>query len=111
MVEAQVQRVEAALEAVETLPTASREIALDALHELLALYGAAFARVLERLEGSTGRVAPTTLAEDELIGHLLMVHGLHPLGFEDPGEVPGAPGGPPLVQLGMSRASPDGATP
>lgn len=98
-----VRRVEAALEAVESLPEASREVALDALQELLALYGDALWRVLERLGGTSERVDPARLAEDELIGHLLMVHGLHPLGFEDPAEVPGAPGGPPLVQIGASR--------
>jgi hypothetical protein len=94
-----VSRVEAALEAVEAMPAQQRDRALDAIHELLELYGAGFARVLARLEQPDSTVRPAALAEDELVGHLLMVHGLHPLGFEDPQQVPGAPGGPPLVQL------------
>ena len=108
---ARVRRVEAALGAVEALPESSREVALDALEALLALYGDAFGRVLERLAGASEPVDPIRLAEDELIGHLLMVHGLHPLGFHDPSEVPGAPGGPPLIQLGVGRSSADGTRP
>lgn len=106
-----VRRVELALEAVESLPEASREVTFDAFRELLALYGDALRRVLERLGGTSERVDPVSLAEDELIGHLLMVHGLHPLGFEDPSEVPGAPGGPPLVQLGTARPGPNRPSP
>ena len=63
------------------------------------LYGAAFERVLTRLSEPDSTVTPVALAADELIGHLLLVHGLHPLGFRELEEVPGAPGGPTLVQL------------
>jgi len=94
-----VRRVEAALEAVERIPEVHREPALDALQALLVLYGAAFERVLTRLAEPDSTITPIALAADELIGHLLLVHGLHPLGFRELEEVPGAPGGPTLVQL------------
>ncbi len=98
-----VRRVERALEAIDGMPASQRERALEALQAVLELYGGCLERVLERLEAPDSTVRPADLARDELIGHLLMIHGLHPLGFVDPAEVPGGPGGPPLVKLEAGR--------
>jgi Fe-S cluster biogenesis protein NfuA len=64
-------RVEQQLEALETLPPA----ATDAVATLLDLYGEALTRIVARVPGDA-------LAGDELVGHLLMVHGLHPVSLE-----------------------------
>ena len=72
-------RVEALLGELESLPDpAARSTAMQALQALLALYGEGLERVLER----SGPVQARALAEDELIGHLLLLHGLHPVDVE-----------------------------
>jgi fermentation-respiration switch protein FrsA (DUF1100 family) len=50
----------------------------DLIRELMALYGAAFARILEVL----GPDATAGLAEDKLVASLLLLHGLHPVPAE-----------------------------
>lgn len=72
-----VVRVEQALEALEGLPAGPRRTALDAVGMLVELYGEGWARVLARLDELSPGVA-SALAEDELVGHLLLIHGLHP---------------------------------
>jgi hypothetical protein len=98
-----VARVEVALGAVEALPTEARECALDALAELLALYGEGWRRALAVIAARSGPNAVDRLVADELVGHLLMVHGLHP----DQRALATAPAqpGPQLVQLEDRRAS------
>ncbi|SCK52078.1 hypothetical protein [Streptomyces sp. WMMB 322] len=54
--------------------TAVREQALDALHALAAMYGECLARVM----GGADDATRAAIAGDELVGHLLLVHGLHP---------------------------------
>jgi hypothetical protein len=54
--------------------TAVREQALDALHALAEMYGECLARVMNLLEES----ARSAVADDELVGRLLLVHELHP---------------------------------
>jgi Fe-S cluster biogenesis protein NfuA len=53
--------------------------AVDAVAGLVELYGEAFARVLAAVPAESA----VSLADDELIGHLLMVHGLHPRSVEE----------------------------
>lgn len=73
-------RVEERLGALESLPDPSaRELALQAVGEVVELYGAGLARAVERL----GETATRELAGDELIAHLLLLHGLHPESVED----------------------------
>ncbi len=74
------ERVERLLEAVEALPDAhARETALAAVQAVVELYGAALARIVERVGPGTARA----LAGDALVGHLLLVHDLHPLAVEE----------------------------
>lgn len=64
-------RLEQQLEELETLPP----VATEAVATLLELYGEALARI-------AGRVPAEVLRDDELVSHLLMVHGLHPAPVE-----------------------------
>ena len=80
-VRARVAEVEEALASVEGLAPAPRETALAAVAALVELYGEGWARALARLERACPDAA-AFLAEDELLGHLLMIHGLHPLAAE-----------------------------
>ncbi|MFC4496921.1 NifU family protein [Streptomyces ovatisporus] len=52
----------------------AREQALDALHALAELYGECLARVMHCADEETAGA----VAADELVGHLLLVHDLHP---------------------------------
>ncbi|MFC0597842.1 NifU family protein [Streptomyces palmae] len=77
-----VARTEELLTGLDSLPdglAAAR--AQAALEALVALYGECLARVVD-LAGATGGEQGAgllrRLAEDELIGHLLLVHDLHP---------------------------------
>ncbi|GHH86804.1 hypothetical protein GCM10018793_60150 [Streptomyces sulfonofaciens] len=70
-----VARTEALLRRLHELPDpAVRAQALDAVGALVTLYGACLERVLRH----TGEDTARTLAADELVGHLLLVHELHP---------------------------------
>ncbi|HXE45874.1 MAG TPA: NifU family protein [Conexibacter sp.] len=74
------QRVERLLEAVEALPDApARETTRAAVQALVALYGEGLARIVAQVGPGTARA----LAGDPLVGHLLLVHDLHPLGVEE----------------------------
>lgn len=67
---AQVARVDGLLERVDALPDrAARELTLDLVQALLDLYGEGLARL----------TAGADPASDELVAHLLMLHGLHPV--------------------------------
>jgi Fe-S cluster biogenesis protein NfuA/nitrite reductase/ring-hydroxylating ferredoxin subunit len=75
-----VGRVEGLLEAVEALPDpAARDTALTAIQALLDLYGEGLARIADQV----GSLQATVLAGDELVSHLLLVHGLHPVPVEE----------------------------
>lgn len=75
----QVARVEGLLERLEELDdSAARDLALDTVQAVLELYGAG----LERVVDAVGATGAATLAEDELIAHLLLLHGLHPVPVE-----------------------------
>jgi Fe-S cluster biogenesis protein NfuA len=79
-----VAEVEARLAELETLPDPrARDVAGEAMAALLALYGAGLARLCEEIAAvDDGRLA-AALADDELVSHLLLVHGLHPVSLED----------------------------
>jgi Fe-S cluster biogenesis protein NfuA len=68
-------RLEQLLEALEGLPSGARDTATEAVATLLDLYGEALGRI-------AGRVPAEALTGDEVVAHLLMVHGLHPVPVE-----------------------------
>jgi Fe-S cluster biogenesis protein NfuA/nitrite reductase/ring-hydroxylating ferredoxin subunit len=75
-----VGRVEGLLEQVESLPDpVARETALTAIQALLDLYGEGLARIADQV----GPLQATVLGGDELVSHLMLVHGLHPVAVED----------------------------
>lgn len=74
-----VGRVEALIGQVESLSDpVAREAAMEMVQALLDLYGEGLARTLAPLDDRTRR----TLAEDELVAHLLLLHDLHPVAVE-----------------------------
>jgi Fe-S cluster biogenesis protein NfuA len=70
----EVIEAESRLSELESLPESARDAAVKALQAVVALYGAGLERILE-LAPQLGPM----LAEDELVSHLLLVHGLHPV--------------------------------
>lgn len=68
-------RLERLIGELETLDGAAGETAMNAAQTLVEVYGEGLARIVARLGGP--RVID--LAEDEMVAHLLLVHGLHPL--------------------------------
>lgn len=72
--------VEGLLDELESLPDpAARDVALEAVQAVLQLYGAGLQRIVARL----GTGPATALAQDELVEHLLLLHGLHPVSVEE----------------------------
>jgi Fe-S cluster biogenesis protein NfuA len=66
---------------LEQIPGATAAIGLDAARALAEVYGEAVARLMDRLaDVPAARDAATA---DELIGHLLVLHGIHPAGVAD----------------------------
>lgn len=77
-------RMETLLEEIETLadPNA-RSKAAEVVQVLLELYGEGLARVMETVaQGEESERIFEALAGDELVSHLLLLHGLHPLDVE-----------------------------
>ena len=79
-----VERVEALLDEVESLadPRAQAK-ATEMVQALLDLYGEGLARVMAHARNGGGGDLPATLARDELVSHLLLLHDLHPLSVEE----------------------------
>ena len=74
---ARVERVELLLEQVETLSDpVARETATELVGALLDLYGEGLARMTQHV--SDGEA----LVDDELVSHLLLLHGIHPVPLE-----------------------------
>jgi Fe-S cluster biogenesis protein NfuA/nitrite reductase/ring-hydroxylating ferredoxin subunit len=81
---AQVARVEGLLEQLESLPDpAARATATEVVQALLELYGEGLGRIVDVLaEQDDGRLAQA-LGDDELVAHLLLLHGLHPVPVQE----------------------------
>lgn len=76
-------RVDASLEKIEALPDfPARAAAAEALQSLLELYGEGFARAVALITRRAGPETMQALADDELLSHLLLLHGLHPVDVE-----------------------------
>jgi hypothetical protein len=65
-------------------PGAELDAARDMVREILALHGAAMARLVEIAEarGAAGRAILAAMADDDLVGNILALHGVHPVALE-----------------------------
>jgi Fe-S cluster biogenesis protein NfuA/nitrite reductase/ring-hydroxylating ferredoxin subunit len=79
-----VTRMETLLGEIETLPDRNaRSKAAEVVGVLLDLYGEGLARMMEVVaEGAERERTFDAFAKDELVSHLLLLHGLHPLDLE-----------------------------
>ncbi len=76
--------VERLLERLDELPEdPAREVAADLLAALLALYGAGLERIVDEIAARDDGSIAAALAGDELVAHVLMLHGLHPVALTD----------------------------
>jgi Fe-S cluster biogenesis protein NfuA/nitrite reductase/ring-hydroxylating ferredoxin subunit len=79
-----VSEVEQQLEQIELLADpVGRESATAAIQALLDLYGAGLERIVEVIAAHDDGQLAAALAADELVAHLLMLHGLHPVPLEE----------------------------
>jgi len=75
-----VARVDSLLEELETLPDPlARQTATEVVEALLDLYGEGLARLVGYVAENDDGALAEALAGDELVAHLLLLHGLHPM--------------------------------
>ncbi|MFC3575068.1 NifU family protein [Streptomyces yaanensis] len=67
-------RLDRLLEQIESAPGPMTGAAIEAVQTLTEVYGEALARVLDQADAGLA----DRMAGDELIGHLLVLHGIHP---------------------------------
>lgn len=79
-----IARVEGLLEQVEALPDpAARDKATELVQGMLDLYGEGMSRIVDVVaERDDGGEMAAVLGDDELVAHLLFLHGLHPVPVE-----------------------------
>jgi Fe-S cluster biogenesis protein NfuA len=79
------QRLETSIEEFQRLPDANvRGRVQEIVRTLIDLHGEGLERILGRVadSGEAGLAAIDDLAKDEMVGGLLLLHGLHPLDLE-----------------------------
>jgi Fe-S cluster biogenesis protein NfuA len=79
------EQIEALLREVDQIPDAAAQAsARQVIQAVLELHGTAMERMLERIAaaGNAGQSMIDSLAEDELVESVLLLHGLHPLDIE-----------------------------
>lgn len=77
MMQQEVQRIETLLDDLERLADpAARATATELVQALLDMYGEGLRRIAERVDMREP-------ARDELVGHLLFLHGLHPVPVQE----------------------------
>lgn len=82
-VQARVSKVETLLERVESLPDPNiRTIVVELVQALLELYGDGLERMLASGTRLGGEELVDAFVEDELVSHLLLLHGLHLVDLE-----------------------------
>lgn len=80
----QVARVEGLLGQLDALPDAvARDTATEAMQALLDLYGEGLGRIVDVLATGDDGTLAQALADDELVAHLLLLHGLHPVPVQE----------------------------
>ena len=79
-----VARVESLLEAVEGLSDeTARAIATDMAQAMLDMYGEGLGRIVDVLAANDDGTLARELGGDELVSHLLLLHGLHPVPVQE----------------------------
>ncbi|MFI6369672.1 NifU family protein [Streptomyces sp. NPDC050546] len=73
-VEARLARLDDLLEGLESAPGPTTRSATEAVALLTEVYGEALARVMDHVDGQLTE----NLVGDELLGHLLVLHDIHP---------------------------------
>ncbi|MFJ7071746.1 NifU family protein [Streptomyces sp. NPDC098781] len=73
-VEARLARLDELLAGLESAPGPTARPATEAVGLLTEVYGEALARVMDHADGELAE----RLADDELLGHLLVLHDVHP---------------------------------
>ncbi|WP_328883629.1 NifU family protein [Streptomyces sp. NBC_00299] len=73
-VEARLARLDELLAGLESAPGPTTRSATEAVGLLTEVYGEALARVMDHADGQLAE----RLADDELLGHLLVLHDVHP---------------------------------
>jgi Fe-S cluster biogenesis protein NfuA len=84
--QARLERLDALLREVERFPDpAARAHVRETVQAVLDLHGAGLERLLDHLAaaGEAGAAALDACARDDVVGGLLLLHGLHPLGVAD----------------------------
>src|SRR6202161_565848 len=77
-------RVESLLGQLEALPdAAARDTATEVMQALLDLYGEGLGRIVDVVAAGDDGTLAAALADDELVAHLLLLHGLHPVAVEE----------------------------
>jgi len=78
-----VARVEGLLEGLDTLgDRVAREQATEVVSALLDLYGEGLSRIVEQVAERDDGTLAEALAGDDLVSHILLLHGLHPVPVE-----------------------------
>jgi Fe-S cluster biogenesis protein NfuA/nitrite reductase/ring-hydroxylating ferredoxin subunit len=77
---AELERLLAELDAL--VDPVARTTATEVVQALLELYGAGLERIVEEIAVRDDDELAAALADDELVAHLLLLHGLHPVGLE-----------------------------
>lgn len=80
-----IQQIEALTQRIESIADpATRESAGELVRAILDLHGAGLERMIELVAeaGAPGEAVVESFARDDLVGSLLLLHGLHPLDIE-----------------------------
>lgn len=81
----EVARIETLVQGIDSWPDpVARQGAAELLQATLALHGAGLERMLDLAweSGEAGQALIEQFAQDPLVGHILLLHGLHPLDLE-----------------------------
>ena len=79
-----VARIEGLLEELEAMPdVVARGTATEVVQALLQLYGDGLGRIVDVVAARDDGTIAQALGDDDLIAHLLLLHGLHPVPVEE----------------------------
>src|SRR5690625_129645 len=77
-VQERMSRIDELLDRVQEIPGPTMDSAIEAVQALTDVYGEALARMLNLADPELAR----RLSDDELVGHLLVLHDVHPESVE-----------------------------